>query len=67
MLWIALNYVPLLVIAIDLARRGTARQEAADVLADPRQIRQLGIRQLWILVPFAVVLFAFLQRRPRTA
>ncbi len=67
LLWIALNYVPLLVIAIELARRGTARQEAADVLADPRQIRQLGIRQLWILVPFAVVFFAFLQRRRRTA
>lgn len=63
LLWIALNYVPLLLHAIDLARSSTARQEASDVLANPRLARQYGIRQLWILVPFAVVLFALLQRR----
>lgn len=62
LLWIALNYVPLLLNAIDLARRRTARQEAASELASPRLLRRYGLLQLWILVPFAIVIFAFLQR-----
>lgn len=67
LLWIALNYVPLLLHSIDLARRKTAREEVAAELASHRLMRRYGALQLWILVPFAVVLFAFLQRRPRTA
>lgn len=63
LLWIALNYLPLLLHAIDLARRKSAPQEVWPELADPRVVRSYGLRQLWILVPFAVVIFAFMQRR----
>ena len=62
LLWIALNYVPLFLHSVDLARRGTARQEVAAELADPRKARSYSWRQLWILIPFAVVVFALMQR-----
>ncbi|HEV2415686.1 MAG TPA: hypothetical protein VGX27_12855 [Candidatus Dormibacteraeota bacterium] len=61
--WIGLNNVPLFVHAVDLARRGTAREEVAAELADPPQARSYSWRQLWILVPLGVVVFALLQRR----
>ena len=62
LLWIALNYVPLFLHSVDLARRGTARQEVAAELADPRAARSYSWRQLWILVPLAVVVLAIVQR-----
>ena len=66
LLWVALNYVPLLLNAVDLGSRNTARQEAALELASPRLVRRYGLLQLWILVPFAIPTFAVLQRK-RTA
>jgi hypothetical protein len=63
LLWAALNYVPLLLSAIDLAQRGTVRQEVAIELTRPELVRRYSLLQLWILVPFAVVAFALLQRR----
>lgn len=63
LLWIALNYVPLFLHSVDLARRGTARQEVASELSDPAKARSYSWRQLWILVPFAVVVLALAQRR----
>lgn len=66
LLWIALNYVPLFLHSVDLARRGTARQEVAAELADRRQARSYSWRQLWILVPLAVVGFALAQRAKRS-
>ena len=62
LLWIAVNYVPLFLHSVDLARKGTARQEVGGVLD-----RSYSWRQLWILVPFAVVLFALSQRSTRPA
>ena len=62
LLWIALNYVPLLIHAVDLARSGTARQEAADEIEHPELIRRYTFRQLWILVPLAVVVMDITQR-----
>ena len=62
LLWIALNYVPLFLHSVDLARKGTARQEVAAELSDPRKARSYSWRQLWILVPFAVVVLAITQR-----
>ncbi|HEV2218660.1 MAG TPA: hypothetical protein VGV88_13955 [Candidatus Dormibacteraeota bacterium] len=62
LLWIALNYVPLLIHAIDLARSGTARQEAANEIEHPELIRRYTFRQLWILVPLAVVIMDVAQR-----
>ena len=65
LLWIALNYVPLLLHTIDLAKRGSARQEAAFELGRPELVRRYGLLQLWILVPLAVVVFAIAQRGTR--
>jgi len=65
LLWIGLNYVPLLVHAIDLARLGAARLEAADEIERPELIRGYTARQLWILLPFAVVIMDLVQRRRR--
>jgi hypothetical protein len=62
LLWIALNYVPLFLHSVDLAWKGTARQEVAAELSDPNQARSYAWRQLWILVPLAVVVFAVAQR-----
>ena len=62
LLWIALNYIPLLIHALDLARRGTARQEAANEIDYPELIRRYTFRQLWILVPLAVVIMEIAQR-----
>ena len=66
LLWIALNYVPLFLHSVDLARRGTAREETAAEMADPRKARSYSWRQLWILVPLAVVIFAISQRPKRS-
>lgn len=65
LLWIGLNYVPLFLHAVDLGRSGTARSEAASDLGNPAQVRRYGLLQLWILVPFAVGIFALLQRGTR--
>ena len=67
LLWIALNYVPLFLHSVDLARRGTARQEVAPELADQREARSYSLRQLWILVPLAVDVLALLQLRSGTS
>ena len=65
LLWIGLNYAPLLVHAIDLARSGTAKQEAAREIEHPELMRGYTVRQLWILVPLAVVIMDLVQRRGR--
>lgn len=65
LMWIAVNYVPLFLHSVDLARRGTAREETVREMADPRQARSYAWRQLWILVPLAVVVFAIAQRSAR--
>ena len=62
LVWIALNYVPLFLHAVDLAKSGTARQEAALELARPDLVRRYGLLQLWILIPLAVAVFALMQR-----
>jgi hypothetical protein len=52
-----MNYVPLAISAQALSRPGAL--EAELVGADlPRELRQAGVRQLWIVVPFAVVVAA---------
>lgn len=66
LLWIGINYVPLAVHAIDLARSGTAGEEAVKEIEHPELIRQYTFRQLWILVPFAVVAMDLAQRRSRS-
>ena len=58
LLAIALNYVPLLVQALRL-RRDRSRLQAikSEIETDAAEARSYGVRQLWILVPGAVVLF----------
>lgn len=62
LLWIGLNYVPLLIHAVDLARRGTASEEAGDDLDRRQLLRRYSAQQFWLLVPFAVVILALVQR-----
>lgn len=62
-----MNYVPLAISAHSLSRPGALEAELAGVDL-PREQRQAGVRQLWILVPLAVVVAALAQawsgRRP---
>ena len=55
-----MNYLPLAISAQSLSRPGAL--EAELVGADlPRELREAGTRQLWILVPLAVVIAAVTQ------
>src|SRR5689334_853980 len=47
LLWIALNYVPLFLHSVDLARKGTARQEVGGQLDRSYTWRQLWSWCLW--------------------
>lgn len=62
LLWIGLNYIPLFIHAVDLARRGTARDEAGDELAKREALRKYSVLQFWLLVPFAIVILDLTQR-----
>jgi hypothetical protein len=66
-LGVALNYVPLLLHALSLARHESARVEAADALADAARTRRLYTLQgaLLILTPCALFILAILQEGPR--
>jgi hypothetical protein len=68
---IGANYVPLAVTAHSLSRPGALEAEMAGLDVSV-EIRTAGVRQLWILVPFAVVVASVRQqswraRRPRPA
>lgn len=61
-----MNYVPLAISAHSLSRPGALEAELAG--ADlPRELRQAGVRQLWIVVPLAVVVAAVAQGGSRLA
>lgn len=59
---IGLNYVPLALHAVSLSRRGALEREleGADILAE---LPYHTAAQLWILVPFALVVLALRQRQ----
>ena len=61
----AFNYVPLFLHSIDIARRHSAREEAAEELQRPDLMRRYGVRQSLLLVPFAVLVIASVQARAR--
>jgi hypothetical protein len=64
--FIALNYAPLLVHAVHLAKDGPSRERiASELRARPTLARRYGLLQLWILVPAAVVVMAVAQARRR--
>ena len=59
---VGLNYIPLLLHALDLARQGRASEEAAAKLTDGREVRSYTVRQLWwLLVPLVIVVLALVQ------
>ncbi len=67
---LAANYVPLLINTVSLIRSGTARQEVAVELEQPRQSqRRYGTQQFLLVVPFAVLAIAaaqmFARQTPR--
>jgi hypothetical protein len=68
-LGIALNYVPLLLHALSLARRGSARADAAEALADPARSRRLYTLQgaLFIITPYVLFILAILQEGRKRA
>jgi len=62
-----INYFPLLVYAVLIARAGTARDEVAGGLSqDKHYVRKYSTQQLLIFVPFAVILLAAAQELRRT-
>jgi hypothetical protein len=65
---LGINYVPLLLYAIDIARQGTAQAEIADEAGDRRALfRKYRRQSLLLLVPLAVPVIALAQEwRTRT-
>jgi hypothetical protein len=58
---IGLNYVPLLLYAITIARKGSAKTEVEGLANDKHYIRKYGLQQLMILVPLAILIIALVQ------
>ena len=62
LLCIALNYVPLLLYAISIARRGSAREEVASELAQKeRYARKYTAQSFLLLLPLVVPILALYQ------
>ncbi|MDQ6637830.1 MAG: hypothetical protein M3Y62_08615 [Candidatus Dormibacteraeota bacterium] len=64
LLSVGVNYLPLVIHGLDLARRGTVREEAG-LDTSPDAARRYTVLQLWLLVPFALVALALAQRSQR--
>ena len=63
---LGINYVPLLLHAIDLARHGSARQEIAGELGDKRvAFRKYRRQSLLLLLPLVVPIAAIVQEKDR--
>ena len=63
LVFVGINYIPLLLHAIDISRKGSALQEIADELGDKQQaFRKYRRQSLWLLVPLVVPVVAVLQR-----
>lgn len=62
-IWLAgvgVNYIPLALHAISLARHDALDAELAGVDV-PTELRRYGVKQLWIAVPFLVAVLAAMQ------
>ncbi len=55
---IAINYIPLFIYAILIARSGTAKEEGQPELA---HVKRYSIQQLIIFIPFLVAVLAIIQ------
>jgi hypothetical protein len=58
---IGLNYVPLLLYAIVVTRKGSAKTEVEGLANDRHYIRKYGSQQFMILVPLAILIIALIQ------
>ena len=64
---LAINYVPMLWCAIDIARRGTAATELGEELRDKGEaMRKYRRQSLWLLVPLAAPLAWLMELRRNT-
>ena len=62
MVGVGINYLPLLLHAISITRRGSAQKETADELGDRRAaFRKYRRQSLFILIPLAVMVLAVVQ------
>lgn len=62
LLLVGVNYVPLLLYAIAIARRDSAREEVARELADKdRSVRKYSLQQFLLLVPLSIPILAIAQ------
>jgi hypothetical protein len=63
LVFVGINYIPLLLHAIDISCKGKAEQELADELAHKKKaFRKYRRQSMWLLVPLVVVIAAILQR-----
>ncbi len=58
---LGLNYVPLLIYAINIIRIGSAKDESKDDLSDRKRLISFSIRQFVIFVPFSMILLSIFQ------
>lgn len=66
LLCIALNYLPLLLYAISIARRGSAQEEVAFELAQKeRYARKYSVQSLLLVLPLVVPILAIYQERQK--
>lgn len=64
---LGLNYVPLLLYAVNIVRRGTAQAEVADEAGDrTRVFRRYRRQSLLLLLPLVVPIIAAVQERRRS-
>jgi len=63
LIFVGINYVPLLLHAIDISRKRTAEQEIAGELKNKKEaFRKYRRQSVWLLVPLVIVIAAILQR-----
>ena len=66
LLFLGVNYIPLLAYSISLSLNNSARKEVEYELAHAGVFRRkYGVQQMLILVPMAIVLLAVIQRAKR--
>jgi len=62
LIFVGINYVPLLLHAIDISRKRTAEQEIAGELKNKKEaFRKYRRQSVWLLVPLVIVIAAILQ------
>ena len=62
MMSVAVNYIPLFIYAVLIARSGTAKEEGQPELD---HVKRYSIQQAIIFIPFLVVLLAIIQEHSR--